>query len=165
MPMGSLKLNLWFYASTRPWSIRMRASPTIPLMAQAKCWSISTSFSLRLLGTSSLDDCIFFSTPRITPSFVFTPIAVEPNYIDRVSELAYLQQVKYFFALSLFHFAPVKRLCAKFLTKKWRETRAWLIWMIQAYLDGLDGVLDLIDTTLRREGVHTSVVLFLTTKR
>ena len=50
------------------------------LIAQAQCLSISTSFSLRADGTISLEDCIFFSTPRITPWFVFTPIAVEPNY-------------------------------------------------------------------------------------
>jgi hypothetical protein len=32
----------------------------------------------------------------------------------------------------------------------------------ETYLDGLDGIFDLIDSPLRREGVHTTVVVLFT---
>lgn len=50
-------------------------------MAQTQCLSISTSFSDLLLISMSLLEGSFFSIPSTTPSVVFTPIAVDPNYI------------------------------------------------------------------------------------
>lgn len=48
-------------------------------MAQPMCSSISIIFST-LLGSSS-GEVTRFSTARTTPSFVFNPIAVDPNLI------------------------------------------------------------------------------------
>lgn len=114
--IGSLKLNVWFWASTRPWSMNIRASPTIPDIAQAQCWSSSTSFSLRADGTINFEDCIFFSTPRITPWFVLTPIAVEPNYY-KVQSNHCLSRFTAYHLLFLAFIQSKKWSCAKFNQK------------------------------------------------
>lgn len=56
----------------------MRASAVSPLTAHPMCESISNILSM-LLGTIS-GDVSRFSTASTTPSPVWIPIAVEPNY-------------------------------------------------------------------------------------
>ena len=85
-PIGSLKLNEWFWASTRAWSIKILASPTMPDIAHTQWRSISTNFSDLLLTSMSLLEGSFFSIPNTTPSVVLTPIAVEPNYRQRLTK-------------------------------------------------------------------------------
>ena len=134
--------------------MRIRASPTIPLIAQAQWRSISTSFSLRPYGTMRVALCNFFSTPRITPSLVFTPMAVEPNYTN----------------IKVTCFRKWSNLCRAEICLN-QEMPAGSISiqnssvLEKTYLNSFDSILDLIDTTFGWERVHASVILFLTIRQ
>ena len=56
-----------------------RASAVKPDMAQPMWLSISTIFSIEVCSNN--DEVTLFSTPKITPSEVAIPIAVDPNLI------------------------------------------------------------------------------------
>ena len=59
------------------------ASAVSPLMAQPTCSSISATFSM--LDGISRGDVTRFSAARTTPSFVRTPMAVEPRCVKSFS--------------------------------------------------------------------------------
>ena len=90
----------------------------------------STSFS-DLLGSISLEGS-FFSTPRTTPSLVFTPMAVEPNF----------NQVLRHDRNDIF-----------------KSHSLGLHLRSSTYLDSFDGIFNLIDSTLRWESVNTTIVV------
>lgn len=92
--------------STRACSTMVRASATMPLVAQPRWWSISKIFSM-LVDSSNLD-VTRFSAASTTPWVVWIPIAVDPNFFflsDATSMLlptsarAYLDRLRGIFDL------------------------------------------------------------------
>ena len=140
----------------------MRASPTIPLIAHPQCLSIYTQqlvkglaqifwrnmvnwpVSQQLLTSTSFSDLLgsisfegsFFSTPRTTPSLVLTPMAVEPNFNQVLVNQKFLPN-------DIFQRLHHHSLCI----------------VVKTYLDGLDGILNLIDSAFRWESVDTTIVV------
>jgi len=85
----------------------------------------------------------------MTPKFVLTPIAVEPNY-KKPARLRKWKQGGW----------SRGRQVDFVLTKKWNQVSSLpdSPHILVTYLDCLDGILNLIDTTLRGEGVDPTIV-------